>query len=268
MSEAGREAGRDATMPDGAAPHDARGAGDSDGSGGSRAPMEASDPTAGGASLVDRTIADLRVTYARATLDVPDVDPDPVAQFRRWFDEAVAGRVPEPNAMTLATASADGAPDARTVLLKGVDGRGLSFYTDYRSAKGRQLDANPRATLVFWWAELERQVRVSGRVERVAREESAAYYATRPRGSRLGAWTSRQSSVIPDRAALERELAEVELRFADQEEIPLPEHWGGYRVVPYAFEFWQGRPSRLHDRIRYVPDDGAPGGWRRERLSP
>jgi pyridoxamine 5'-phosphate oxidase len=217
--------------------------------------------------MIDPTIADLRVTYARAALDERDVDADAMTQFRRWFDEAVAARVPEPNAMTLATATADGAPDARVVLLKGADARGFSFYTDYRSAKGAELDANPRAALVFWWQALERQVRVAGRVERVARDEAAAYFASRPRGSRLGAWTSRQSSVLPDRAALDAALAAVEARFGDGD-VPLPEHWGGYRVVPDTLELWQGRPSRLHDRIRYARDDAAPAGWRRERLSP
>jgi pyridoxamine 5'-phosphate oxidase len=217
--------------------------------------------------MIDPSIADLRVTYARAALDERDVDVDAMTQFRRWFDEAVAARVPEPNAMTLATATADGAPDARVVLLKGADARGFSFYTDYRSAKGAELDANPRAALVFWWGELERQVRVTGRVERVARDEAAAYFASRPRGSRLGAWTSWQSSVLPHRAALDEALAAVEARFGDGD-VPLPEHWGGYRVVPDTLELWQGRPSRLHDRIRYARDATAPAGWRRERLSP
>jgi pyridoxamine 5'-phosphate oxidase len=221
--------------------------------------------------MLDPRIADLRVTYARAALDEGDVDADALVQFRRWFDEAVAAGVREPNAMTLATATADGVPDARVVLLKGLDARGLTFYTDYRSAKGAELAANPRAALVFWWGELERQVRVVGAVERLPREEAAAYFATRPRGSRLGAWTSRQSSVLPDRAALERALADVAARFGADEgdgPVPLPEHWGGYRVVPTALELWQGRPSRLHDRIRYVRDAAAPAGWRRERLSP
>jgi pyridoxamine 5'-phosphate oxidase len=226
------------------------------------------DPTLGGrpaSAPVDPAIADLRRSYARAAFDEHDADADPIVQFRRWFDEALTARVLEPNAMILATATADGVPDARTVLLKGADARGFTFYTDYRSAKARQLDANPRAALVFWWAELERQVRVTGHVARASREESAAYFASRPRGSRLGAWTSRQSSTLPDRAALERAYAETEARFAGAEEVPLPDHWGGYRVEPLTLEFWQGRQSRLHDRIAYRRDEGR---WRRERLSP
>ena len=207
----------------------------------------------------------LRERYARATLDERDVSADPIAQFTTWFEEARAAQVREPNAMTLATATADGAPSARVVLLKSVDARGFVFYSDHRSRKGRELDDNPRAALVFWWEPLERQVRVTGRVERVTREEAAAYFATRPRGSRIGAWTSRQSSVLPDRAALEQALADTEARFGEDGDIPLPEHWGGWRVVPNAVEFWQGRPSRLHDRIEYRKDDH---GWQIGRLAP
>lgn len=186
------------------------------------------------------------------TLTEADLLDDPIALFRRWFDEAVAAELPEVNAMTLATADRDGRPSARTVLLKGVDGRGFEFFTNYESRKARELDANPHAALVFLWAPLHRQVRVTGDVTRLTAAESDAYFATRPRGSQLGAWASAQSSVLEGRAALEARLDEVRARFGSGE-IPRPPHWGGYRLVAESVELWQGRPGRLHDRLRYTP---------------
>jgi pyridoxamine 5'-phosphate oxidase len=210
------------------------------------------------------SVADLRREYAFARLDEEDVSRDPIAQFSRWFSEALAAEVDEPNAMVLATATPEGAPSARVVLLKGFDERGFVFFTDYRSLKGSELEVNPRAALVFRWTELERQVRITGGTARTSEEESEEYYRSRPAGSRLGAWVSHQSRPIPSRAVLERGLAEVERRFADGE-IPLPPHWGGYRVRAEAIEFWQGRLNRLHDRIRYLREGP---GWKIERLAP
>jgi pyridoxamine 5'-phosphate oxidase len=211
------------------------------------------------------SIADLRRDYARATLHESDVDPDPVRQFQRWFAEAQNAAVLEPNAMTLATATPDGRPSARMVLLKGVDERGFVFYSDYRSRKAGELGANPRAALVLYWGELERQVRIGGTVARVSAAESESYYRSRPLGSRVGAWASHQSQPLADRALLERRWAELAAEYAEKEP-PLPPHWGGYRVEPDEIEFWQGRQSRLHDRILYRRGPG--GGWERGRLSP
>ena len=211
------------------------------------------------------SIADLRRDYALASLELSDVVSDPIEQFTRWFANATDAAIVEPNAMTLATVSDDGWPDARIVLLKGVDARGFTFFTDHRSQKGRDLLSHPQAALVFLWQELERQVRIRGMVMRLSDAESAAYYDSRPRGSRIGAWASEQSSVIADRAALQTRVQEIETRFPGESAPPKPPHWGGYIVQPVQVEFWQGRRSRLHDRIRYRLQDGA---WIRERLSP
>lgn len=209
-------------------------------------------------------LARLRQEYARATLDETDIATDPITQFRTWFDEARNAGILEPNAMTLATSSPQGAPNARIVLLKELDARGFVFFTDYRSQKAADLESTRRAALVFLWKELERQVRVTGRVERTSAGESDSYFRTRPQGSRLGTWASHQSSVIGDRAELEAAYTNAMQRYPD-DEIPRPEHWGGYRVVPETVEFWQGRASRLHDRLRYRLEGGE---WVVERLSP
>jgi pyridoxamine 5'-phosphate oxidase len=211
------------------------------------------------------SIADLRREYHQARLDETDVSHDPIVQFARWFAEAEEVKAHDANAMTLATATTGGAPSARIVLLKAFDERGFVFFTDYRSRKSAELDANPQAALVFYWAELERQIRITGAVQETTREESARYFASRPLGSRLGAWASQQSRVIPGRHVLEADLREVEERFGEGE-VPLPPHWGGFRVLPDSIEFWQGRENRLHDRIRYARD--AAGEWKVDRLSP
>ena len=212
-------------------------------------------------------LPDLRVDYGRGTLLESDVSPDPIEQFRAWFAFAVSSAVPEANAMTLATADAAGAPSARVVLLKDFDERGFAFYTNYDSRKGRDLAANPRAALCFFWQPLERQVRVEGTVGRVSRAESEAYFRSRPRQAQIGAWVSQQSATIASRADLERLEAELRARF-ENVPVPLPDYWGGYRVVPQAIEFWQGRPSRLHDRLLYTRVAPGGGAWTLRRLSP
>jgi len=213
---------------------------------------------------VDPSIANLRRNYSFQGLSEGDTDANPFRQFQVWFDQALAAQLLEPNAMTLATAVA-GKPSARIVLLKQFDDRGFVFYTNYHSRKGQELAQNPWAALVFWWADLERQVRIEGQVEKVSERESDEYFHSRPWGSRLGAWASDQSQVIGDRHLLEQRLAELEQKYQDQE-IPRPPHWGGYRLVPTAIEFWQGRPKRLHDRLCYYRLEN--GNWQVKRLSP
>ena len=214
---------------------------------------------------MDKSLADLRRNYSLRGLKETDLDPDPFKQFHTWFNDAVNANLLEPNAMILATATRDGKPSARTVLLKAFDERGFVFYTNYESRKGQELAENPQASVVFLWTELERQVRIEGIVEKCSAEESDAYFQSRPFGSRLGAVVSQQSQVISGRQVLETRLEELMAEYADQN-VPRPSYWGGYRLKPASFEFWQGRPNRLHDRLHYyLVDDG---NWRIERLSP
>jgi pyridoxamine 5'-phosphate oxidase len=207
-----------------------------------------------------------RVQYETAGIDIGDVDANPVVQWHRWHDEASEGGVAEPNAMTVASVDADGVPDARIVLVRTVDDDGLVFFTNYESAKSRQFDARPGASAVFSWLDLHRQVRLRATVERVSDAESDAYFASRPRASQLGAWASPQSEEIADRSVLEEQVIAFDERFADQP-VPRPPHWGGWRLVPFEWEFWQGRPSRLHDRLRYRRD-GVDAPWTITRLAP
>jgi pyridoxamine 5'-phosphate oxidase len=209
-------------------------------------------------------IADLRKSYEKAELSESASDPDPLQQFSRWLTEAISGEVPEPNAMTLATVGADLRPSTRVVLIKGFDERGIVWYTNYRSQKGQQLAGNPFAALQFHWVELERVVRIEGVVEKVSDEESDAYFHSRPLDSRIGAWASPQSDVIDSRTVLVTNAAKYGAQFLLNP--PRPPHWGGYRLKPDNWQFWQGRKSRLHDRLRYTMQ--ADGGWLRERLAP
>ncbi len=209
-------------------------------------------------------LSDLRETYEAGRLERDMLNDDPLAQFDSWLEEALRMSDREPNAMTLATVDEHGQPDARTVLLKGRNGTGLVFYTNYLSAKGQQLTANPRATLLFWWPKMERQVRLRGVVAQQSREASAAYFHSRPRESQLGALVSRQSEVVEDRAVLEQRYVQLEAEYEGQA-IPMPESWGGYVLTPHEIEFWQGRPGRLHDRFRFRLRDGA---WEVDRLEP
>lgn len=211
------------------------------------------------------SLADLRQEYSRESLSERDVDANPIRQFDRWFAQAKNAGLVEPNAMALATSTSDGCPSVRMVLLKGADAAGFVFFTDYRSRKGLELTDNPRAALCMWWDVLQRQVRIEGTIERISPAESLTYFSTRPYGSQVGAWASLQSSVLIARDLLEREVAKYFEKYPEGTEVPLPHHWGGYRLTPQSIEFWQGRPSRLHDRIVY---SRAGDAWTIGRLSP
>jgi pyridoxamine 5'-phosphate oxidase len=212
-----------------------------------------------------QNLSDIRKEYARTNLDIPMVNKDPIKQFEVWFHEALQANVIEPNAMHLATVNAQGKPSLRVVLLKGIEDNRFLFYTNYQSKKGRELESNPACAITFFWPELERQVRIEGISERVTAKTSDDYFKSRPRGSQVGAWSSPQSSIIKNRTILEERAAQIDKEYAGKEILPRPHQWGGYQVDPYLIEFWQGRPSRLHDRIEYIKVDGV---WQTHRLAP
>jgi pyridoxamine 5'-phosphate oxidase len=210
-------------------------------------------------------IASIRKEYSKASLDVNSVSPDPILQFYQWFNEAVTAEVPEPNAMALATVNEQGRPSSRIILLKGVENNKFVFYTNYQSQKGKELDGNPACALTFFWPHLERQVRIEGIVSRIDERRSTEYFQSRPRSSQIGAWASPQSSVIQNRALLDERTSQLEAKFLGVDKLPKPNQWGGYEVDPFMIEFWQGRPSRLHDRILYSKTDDV---WKINRLAP
>lgn len=211
------------------------------------------------------SIADIRQEYTKHTLDIADVDPDPLNQFSRWFNEAEKAEISEINAMTLSTVSSEGLPSSRIVLLKGIENGGFVFFTNYQSDKGKDLEANPAGALLFFWKELERQVRIQGSVSKISKEDSEKYFTSRPKGSQIGAWTSPQSTVIQSRELLVEREKELSEKFKNSEVLPKPEQWGGYVLDPVKMEFWQGRPNRLHDRILYTMMDNT---WKINRLAP
>lgn len=214
---------------------------------------------------MDTSVADLRKEYTFLGLSETEAHPNPFKQFRLWFEQAITAQLPEPNAMIIATATVDGKPSARMVLLKNYDERGFVFYTNYDSNKGQQLLENPWGAITFWWAQLERQVRIEGRVEKVSDAESDEYFNSRPIGSQLGAWASNQSQVVESREVLEQRLEQLKQEY-ENKEVPRPPHWGGFRLIPDEIEFWQGRPNRLHDRLLYRRTQD--GSWTIQRLAP
>jgi pyridoxamine 5'-phosphate oxidase len=215
--------------------------------------------------MIQEQIAAMRKNYSQRSLSEKDVSENPFDQFKQWFEEAINSQLLEPNAMTIATATKKGKPSARTVLLKGFDERGFVFYTNYESRKSAELIENPQASLLFNWLELERQIRIEGKVEKIDLAESEAYFISRPKGSQLGAWASPQSQVIKSRAIIEKNLMNLEAQFAHSEVLPLPDFWGGFRIIPTYFEFWQGRSNRLHDRLSFSLKKKK---WNLERLAP